>query len=38
VLSLGTEGAGWLNTPLPLPEKQLILINGDSTIGYRLPL
>ncbi len=38
VLSLGNDGAGWLNSHWPLPDNQLILINGDSSIGYRLPL
>ena len=38
VLSLGNDGAGWLNSPWPLPDNQLILISGDSSIGYRLPL
>jgi uncharacterized protein (DUF2126 family) len=38
VLSLGNDGAGWLNSLWPLPDNQLIVINGDSSIGYRLPL
>lgn len=38
VLPLGANEAGWTSSPWPLPDKQLILINGDSAIGYRLPL
>jgi len=38
VLPLGAGDAGWTTSPWPLPDKQLILINGDSAIGYRLPL
>lgn len=38
VLSLGADEKGWTSTPWPLPDDQLITINGDSAVGYRLPL
>lgn len=38
VLSLGADAKGWTSTPWPLPGDQLITINGDSAVGYRLPL
>ena len=38
VLPLGAGDAGWTSSPWPLPGNQLILSNGDSPIGYRLPL
>jgi uncharacterized protein (DUF2126 family) len=38
VLSLGAGDSGWTSTPWPLPEERLLLINGDSAAGYRLPL
>jgi len=38
VLPLGATASGWNSSTWPLPDAQLILINGDSPIGYRLPL
>ena len=38
VLPLGAGSAGWISSAWPLPEDQVILINGDSPVGYRLPL
>ena len=38
VLPLGGDASGWKTSAWPLPEHQLILINGDSAVGYRLPL
>jgi uncharacterized protein (DUF2126 family)/transglutaminase-like putative cysteine protease len=38
VLPLGASVSGWASSAWPLPDGQLILINGDSPIGYRLPL
>ncbi|MGE0558841.1 MAG: transglutaminase family protein, partial [Burkholderiales bacterium] len=38
VLPLGADEKGWSSTPWPQPGERLILVNGDSSIGYRLPL
>jgi len=40
VLSLGADKKdnSWTSSLWPLPDDQLILINGDSALGYRLPL
>jgi uncharacterized protein (DUF2126 family) len=40
VLSLGASDKdnSWTSSLWPLPDNQLILINGDSALGYRLPL
>ncbi len=40
VLSLGADKKdnSWISSLWPLPDDQLILINGDSALGYRLPL
>jgi len=40
VLSLGADKKdnSWTHSLWPLPGDQLILINGDSALGYRLPL
>jgi uncharacterized protein (DUF2126 family)/transglutaminase-like putative cysteine protease len=44
VLPLGARAAAddkptaWASSPWPLPSAQLLLIGGDSSIGYRLPL
>jgi len=37
-LPLGAFNDGWASSPWPLPGDQVILINGDSSIGFRLPL
>ncbi|MEK6593457.1 MAG: transglutaminase family protein, partial [Pseudomonadota bacterium] len=38
VLPLGAADTGWTSSAWPLPGDQVILINGDSSIGFRLPL
>lgn len=38
LLPLGAAEAGWTSSAWPLPGDQVILINGDSSIGSRLPL
>jgi len=38
VLPLEATSAGWNSSAWPLPDGQVILINGDSPVGYRLPL
>ena len=38
VLPLGVVDGEWISSPWPLPANQVILINGDSSIGFRLPL
>ena len=38
VLPLGNDASAWTSSAWPLPDSKLILINGDSAIGYRLPL
>ncbi len=38
VLPLGATDTGWISSQWPLPDDQVILGNGDSPIGYRLPL
>ena len=37
-LPLGVADGEWTSSPWPLPANQVILINGDSSIGFRLPL
>ncbi len=37
-LGAGDKDSSWTSSPWPLPDSQLILINGDSALGYRLPL
>jgi uncharacterized protein (DUF2126 family) len=38
MLPLEAADSGWISSPWPLPDNQVILINGDSSIGFRLPL
>ena len=38
MLPLAADDSGWKSSSWPLPDDQVILINGDSSIGYRLPL
>ena len=38
LLPLSAAASGWISSAWPLPDNQVILINGDSPVGYRLPL